>query len=84
VSKIVNANPYRTLETVLGEILPDFIKRKSWVTTIRIEGLSKDLEKNFISQRTRLYVRYLSRNPIPNFKLETNGNTIKLIKNNDY
>ena len=80
VSKLVNVNPYRTLQTVFGEILLDFIKRKSWVKKITMTGLSKDTERQYISQRTRMYVRYLERNPIPGYKMENYGNKINLIK----
>lgn len=80
VSKIVNVNPYRVLQTVFGEILKDFIKRKSWVKTITLEGLSKDREREYVSQRTKMYVRYLERNPIPGYKLSNYGNRINLTK----
>lgn len=81
VRKIVNVNPYRTLKTILDDILNDFLKRKSWISSIRMQGLDKDFEKDFITQRTKLYVRYLQRNPIPNFELKQYGNTLKLNKN---
>ena len=80
VSKLVNVNPYRTLKTVLNDILNDFVKRKSWVKKITFTGLSKDTEKGFISQRTKMYVRYLNMNPLPGFKMENYGNKINLIK----
>lgn len=80
VSSIVNVNPYRTIKTVLGDIMNDFISRKSWVKAIRMEGLAKDYEKDFITQRTKLYLRFLTRNPIKNFKLVNYGNRIKLIR----
>lgn len=80
VSKVVNVNPYRTLQTVFGDILRDFIKRKSWDKTIMIHGLAKDREREFISQRTKVYVRFLERNPIPGYKLTQYGNRINLTK----
>lgn len=80
VRKIVNVNPYRTLKTILNDILNDFLKRKSWINSIRMQGLGKDFEKDYITQRTKLYVRYLQRNPIPNFELKQYGNTLKLNK----
>lgn len=80
VSKIVNVNPYRTLQTVFGDILQDFTNRKSWVKTITIHGLSKDREREYISQRTKMYVRFLERNPIVGYKLTQYGNKINLIK----
>jgi len=80
VSKVVNVNPYRTLQTVFGDILRDFIKRKSWTKTIMIHGLAKDREREYISQRTKMYVRFLERNPIPGYKLTQYGNRINLTK----
>jgi hypothetical protein len=80
VKKIVNVNPYRTLKTILDEILIDFLNRKPWINSIRIEGLRKDSERDFITKRTKLYMRYLERNPVSGFTLKQIGNTIKLNK----
>jgi len=80
VSKLVNVNPYRTLKTVFGDILNDFIKIKSWVKIISLEGLSKEREREYISQRTKMYVRYLERNPISGYRLSHYNNNISLIK----
>jgi hypothetical protein len=80
VSKIVNVNPYRVLQTVFGDILNDFSKRCSWAKEIYFIGLSKDREKEFISSRTRVYKRYLDMNPPVGFNVIQLGNTIKLRK----
>jgi hypothetical protein len=80
VSKIVNVNPYRVLQTVFGDILNDFSKRCSWAKEIYFIGLSKDKEKEFISSRTRVYKRYLDMNPPVGFNVIQLGNTIKLRK----
>lgn len=81
VSKLVNTNPYNTLKTIFDEIFPDFIKRKSWVKRITMFGLAKETEKHYVTQRTKMYVRYLERNPVPGYKLEYLGsNKITLIK----
>lgn len=80
VSKIVNVNPYRTVQTVLGYILNDFFKKRPWVTQIRLTGLSKDLEKEYISQRTKFYLRFLEKNPIKGFRVRSVGNLIILDK----
>lgn len=82
MKKIVNVNVFRTLETVFGEILKDYLNKNKWVNTIIIQGLGKDLEKEYITQRTKMYTRYLQRNPIPGYKMENNENIITLIKNN--
>lgn len=82
VSKLVNVNPYRTIKTVLGDILNDFLKKRPWVSQIRLTGLSKDIEKEYISQRTKFYLRYLERNPIRGFRVRSAGNLIILDKYN--
>jgi len=78
--KLVNANPYRTLETILGEILIDYINRNDRIEIIHIQGLGKDVEKELETQRTKLYVRYLKNNPVPGFELYHGGNDIELVK----
>ena len=80
VSKLVNVNPYRTLQTVLGDVLKDFTERKSWVKKISMFGLAKDSEKHYVTQRTKMYVRYLEMNPLPGYKMENNSNRIDLVK----
>lgn len=89
VSKLVNSNPLRIVKTVLGKITTDFLNDKKWCNKLHIEGLSKDNEKDFVSQRTKMYVRYLIQNPIKGFKMETPrdinsiySNTIILKRNN--
>jgi hypothetical protein len=80
VSKLTGVNPFKVVKTVLGDILNDFIERNLWVKKIVINGLSKDRERSFVSQRTRLYDRYLERNPIPGFRKQVLGNRINLIR----
>jgi hypothetical protein len=80
VSKLVSGNPYRTLQTIFGEILIDFVNRNRWIKMIRMVGLSKDLEREYVSQRTKMYVRYLTMNPIVGWKLVNYGNQINLVK----
>jgi hypothetical protein len=80
VSKIVNVNPYRVLKTVFTDILNDFKKRVSWTKKIYFIGLSKDIEKDYISSRTKIYKRYLDMNPPSGFRVSQNGNTIELNK----
>ena len=77
---IVNNNPYRTLETVLGEILIHYINTNKDINTIHIHGLGKDTEKEYITQRTKLYTRYLKNNPIPGFELYSGTNDIELVR----
>lgn len=80
VSKMVNVNPYSTVKTVMGGIIQDFLRRKPWLKKIVIHGLSREKERDYISQRTKFYVRYLERNPLPGFRLQHSSNTINLIK----
>lgn len=81
VSKIAKSNPWRVVRTILSDIFNDFISRKSWCNKIQFEGLSKELQKSYVSQRTKMYVRFLERNPLPGFEMKYYGNTIVLEKN---
>lgn len=78
VSKIVNVNPYRILQTVFGDILNDFAKRCSWSKEIFFVGLAKDREKEYVTSRTRIYKRYLDMNPPLGFSVRQVGNAIQL------
>lgn len=78
VSKIVNVNPYKVLQTVFGDILNDFIKRCSWAKEIFFVGLAKDKEKDYVTSRTRIYKRYLDMNPPNGFSVRQGGNAIQL------
>ena len=80
VSKIVNVNPYRVLQTVFGDILNDFISRCSWAKTIYFIGLSKDRERDYVSSRTKVYYRYLQNNPIDGWEIDRYSNEIYLNK----
>lgn len=81
VSKVVNVNPYRILKTIFDEILNDFINRKPFVNKITMVGLAKEKEKQYVTQRTNMYVRYLERNPIPGYRLDYyGGNRINIVK----
>lgn len=79
VSRVVNVNPYKTIQTVLGDILIDFINIRS-PYKISLEGLSKDRERSYVSQRTKVYLRFLERSPINGYRMENFGNKINLIK----
>jgi len=78
VSKIVNVNIYRVLQTVFGDILNDFSKRCSWAKEIFFVGLAKESEKDYITSRTRIYKRYLDMNPPKGFSVRQGGNAIQL------
>ena len=81
ISKVVNANIFRLVKTIFSDIVPEFLKNKPWVKMIRFEGLAKENDDKFaITQRTKLYVRFLTNNPIEGYKMEKNGNKINLIK----
>lgn len=84
VSKIVNSvkgNIYSTLKTIFDKILNYFLDNRSWVKSIWFEGLSKEQENSYQSQRTRVYLRYLKNNPVPGFEVRNFGNNrINLIK----
>ena len=81
ISKVVNANIFRLVKTIFSDIVPEFLKNKPWVKMVRFEGLAKENEDKFvITQRTKLYVRFLTNNPSEGYKMEKNGNKINLIK----
>jgi hypothetical protein len=80
VSKIVNSNIFRLIKTIFGEIVPSFLRDNPWVKVLRFEGLAKEKERSFITQRTKLYVRYLSNNQIDGYKMENYGNRVNLVK----
>ncbi len=62
VTKMVNKSPYKTIEKVFGEILNRFIKEWNPIKII-IEGLPREREKEYVSLRTKLYLRYLRTHP---------------------
>jgi hypothetical protein len=77
VSKLVESSPWKIVSTVLGDIVNDFLKRKSFLCNkVQFEGLAKENEKNYMTQRTKMYLRYLTNNPISNFKMSNYGNNI--------
>ena len=78
VSKIVNVNPYRVLQTVFGDILNDFAKKCSWSKEIFFVGLAKDTEREYVTSRTKIYKRYLDMNPPKGFSVRQGGNAIQL------
>lgn len=78
--KEVKTNIWRLTETIIGKILKDFLNRNDWVETVKIVGLGKTTEKDAITQRTKLYWRYLNNNPITGWELDRYGNEIYLYK----
>jgi len=77
VSKLVESSPWKIVSTVLGDIVNDFLKRKSFLCNkLQFEGLAKENEKNYMTQRTKMYLRYLTNNPVSNFKMRNYGNNI--------
>jgi hypothetical protein len=80
VSKEIDSNPFRIVRTVLGDILNDFINRKRWCVRIYFEGLSKESQRGYISQRTKLYLRFLEQNPVNGFNMSNYGNKFILTR----
>ena len=78
--KEVKTNIWRLTETIIGKILNDFLSKNEWVEVVKIVGLGKTTEKEAITQRTKLYWRYLTRNPISGWELDRYGNEIYLYK----
>ena len=73
---MVKTNPFKVTETILGEIVPDFISKNDWCDTIIIKGLAKPGEKEQITQRTKMYLRYLTNNPIEGWSVDRYQNEI--------
>lgn len=80
INKIINTNIYILMNTIFGKIVTSFLRERNWVRKVRFEGLAKETERDFITQRTKLYVRHLTNNPIEEYKLENYGNRINLVK----
>lgn len=78
--KEVKTNIWKLTETIIGKILNDFLNRNDWVESVKIVGLGKNSEKEAITQRTKLYWRYLNNNPMIGWELDRYGNEIYLYK----
>ena len=74
VTKEVGSNPFRIVRTVLGDVLNDFIKRKLWCSRIHFEGLSSEQERDYISRRSKMYLRFLEQNPLSGWSWVNYGN----------
>lgn len=78
--KLVQTNIFSLLKTIFSRIIPDFISKNSWCQMITIKGLGKGTESEAITQRTKVYYRYLQNNPIEGWELDRYGNEIYLDK----
>lgn len=78
VSKMLKSNPWKIIETIFHDILNDFLKLRPDCEKIEFTGLSKDIEKDYISQRAKIYKRFLKRNTPKNFLIKNYGNIIIL------
>ena len=76
----VPTNIYSLTKTILGNILPEFLKNNDWCTSMLIKGHAKGKEKSEVTQRTMTYLRYLNGNPIPGWSLDSYINEIYLDK----
>lgn len=77
----VETNIFRVTRTIIGEILPEYLNENNWIDVVLIKGLSKETEKDFISKRTKWYLRFLENNPIKGWTKERDGNNIYLFRN---
>ena len=78
---IINpSNIYKILETVFTHILKDFISNNKWCSIIKIIGSGKSIEKEQITQRTKVYVRYFNNHPIDGWTMVNVNNMISLKK----
>lgn len=67
--------------TIYTHILPDYVSKNEWVELVVINGLGKDLEKDFITQRTKMNMRYIPSRVMNGWKYDRDGNEIYLYKN---
>lgn len=79
IEKIVPTNIYKVVSTVLGDITTNFLSNHPETRMIRLEGLSKNGESG-LTKRTKLYKRFLDRNPIDGYSVEDKGNKIFIVK----
>ena len=80
--ELVQTNIFGLLKTIFSGILPDFISKNDWCSEITIKGLGKENESGAITQRTKIYYRYLQSNPIEGWEIDRYGNEIYLNKSN--
>jgi len=78
--ELVPTNIFSLLKTIFSGIIPDFISKNDWCSEITIKGLGKKNESDAITQRTKVYYRYLQNNPIEGWELDRYGNEIYLDK----
>lgn len=76
---LTGSNIYRVLETIFGEIVTSFLNETK-PKELFIQGLGRDKEREFVTSRTKVYNRYLERNPINGYKTTLIGNNIYLRK----
>lgn len=79
IEKIVPTNIYKVVATVLGDITTKFLSNRPETRMLRLEGLSKYGESG-LTKRTKLYKRFLDRNPIDGYLVEDKGNRIFIVK----
>jgi hypothetical protein len=82
VTKLTSkGNTHKVVDLVFGKYLNKFIDENN-PKEILIEGLPKEKEKEYVSQRTKLYLRYLRKNIPTGWDLspkeEPKNNIIKL------
>ena len=78
--KVVQTNIFSLLKTIFSDIISDFISKNDWCSEVTIKGLGKGTESDAITQRTKIYYRYLQNNPIEGWELDRYGNEIYLDK----
>jgi hypothetical protein len=76
VSEITNAgNVFKLTHTIYGEILPNLFDITD-INKVIITGVGKTLERDYITQRTKLYYRFLKNNLSDRFNTTQIGNRI--------
>ncbi len=84
ISRYKPTNIFKLLKTIFSVILPDFLNKHNWCNRVLIKGREKEDHKDngVLTKRTMIYHRYLVSNPLPNWEISIEGNSITLTKNN--
>lgn len=78
---LIKTNIYRVLQTVFGDILTNFLKENNWCDRVELVGILKKSENTGdVSKRSKIYKRFLDKNPIPGFAVNQDINLIVLSK----
>lgn len=77
VTEVTNAgNIHKIIHTIYGEILPHLMNNNKDINKVTITGVGKTIEKDYVTQRTKVYYRFLKNNLNDKFNIDLIGNKI--------